>query len=243
MDNETEKIIKEQARKLPAEVIAFLLSSNWSESLDEISSIYNFSDEERFVFKHEVVLVLTGLTYPDELLEMLVERVPTKRNTVLESVVADVEKKIFAPIRPALVDFFDREAEAYEKETRSEAPVATEAPIEKLAPTAHMWEKISGAVPENLPILESMKPLMPPIPPKTPNSEARPMAVGEVPAHPFEEKMKKVFTAGQQSTGDLVIKSEPASAPLSVVPPVPIVQNVPIAPSTYRADPYREAIE
>ena len=55
MDNENRKIIKEQARETSSRSYCISLSSNWSESLDEMCSIYNFSDEERFVFKHEVV--------------------------------------------------------------------------------------------------------------------------------------------------------------------------------------------
>src|SRR3972149_4972583 len=45
---------------------------------------------------------------------------------------------------------------------------------------------------------ESTEPLIPPIPPKTPHLEASlPSEVAE-PPHPFEEKMKQVFTAGMQ---------------------------------------------
>lgn len=291
MEDETEQIFKEQLSKLPNEVSTFLSSAPWVGDLNEIGELYNLTENEMYGFKREASLVVLGLVHPDAFNAMLETEVGIK-GAVLEAVVANVEKKIFAPIRPALISFFEKEAaESGESTPEATTPSAEVLPTQKevvpetvrditmeprvatpvtqkkpeeLAPTASMWERISGAspvnipgiaevsiqkeippvenpapakewgktidaAPENLPIADEALPLMPPIPPKTPASEQ-----AETPAHPFEEKMKQVFTGGQQTIVDLAIEPATPSAP------APQVSN---PPPIYRADPYREPIE
>lgn len=228
MEDETENVFKEQIGKLPKEVVAFLSSSNWSSDADEIGSLYNLSHEELVAFKREVTLVLAGLVHPDEFKEVLEQEVGIA-GAVLDEIVKSVETKIFAPIRPALIEFLKKE----DAEKTAEEPV-----VEKETATAPMEKprvQITDVAPDNLPVGEEIAPLIPLIPAKAPNLEAEPPSE---PAHPFEEKMKKVFTAGQQSMGDLTIG---AAAPASVEPQAP--PQAPNAPRIYHADPYREPIE
>lgn len=250
MDNETEKIIEEQIEKLPKEVVTFISSENWEASADEIGSLYNLSREELAAFKNELTLVLVGLTHPDEFSEVIEREVGIK-GAVLEALVANVENKIFTQIRPALIEFFEREeaTEAESQRLASEQVGASDttedeeemietstAPIPVLVPS-RAWEKTPDVAPDNLPTNKEVEPLMPPIPPKAPNLAIPSTAEGEVLAHPFEEKMKKVFTTGQQSTSDLTI--EAATPQVST----PETQQVPKAPPIYHADLYRETIE
>ncbi|MFZ2303215.1 MAG: hypothetical protein WAV98_00290, partial [Minisyncoccia bacterium] len=110
MENETEKILKEQLRKLPKEVRDFILSASWDTDADEIGSLYNLSEEEVALFKQEVTLVLAGLIHPDEFKDTLEGEGLVTNRAVLEAIVANVEEKIFAPIRPALISFFEKES-------------------------------------------------------------------------------------------------------------------------------------
>lgn len=255
MNTETENILIEQIAKLPKEVVTFVSSSNWDTDLDEIGSLYNLSREELPAFKREVTLVLAGLTHPDEFKEVLSQEVGIQ-GAVLDAIVKSVEDKIFASIRPSLVHFLETENE------RNSVPVTPEEPLlapiqneptitgtnlseikqsteplvvkkvvsaEELAPTARMWERISGAAPENLPIHEEAMPLIPPLSQKNPS-----LGDESLPSHPFEEKMKQVFTGAQQSMSDFAL--EPATPKRSP-------QEESKTSSTYHADPYREPIE
>jgi len=242
METETDKIFKEQLRKLPSEVVDFISSTNWDADLDEIGSLYNLPEKEQRGFSREATLVLMGLVHPDAFKEVLEQEVGITNRAVLEALVANVENKIFASIHPALIEFFENEAQnnAEQPQTVLEAvpPVLS---VPKVPPVPRMPD----VAPDNLPTGEIAEPLLPPIPLKPspldvgrPSNET-PLNWDITPTHTFEEKMKKVFTTGQQSMGDLTL--DPSSP--SVVPLVPTVPNVPPPPRTYRADPYREAVE
>lgn len=223
MNEETQQIFEEQMKKLPIEVVDFLSSANWDGDLDEIGSLYNLSEDELYNFKSEATLVLKGLVHPDEFGDNIEKEVGIQ-GAVRDAIVATVEQRIFAPVRSALVDFLEQEegeeVASGDKETiPEELPPAKEPEVKEKKSTA--WK--SGVAPDNLPVAEPPEYLTPPIPSKTSNLEVEPPS-----EHPFEEKMKRVFTAGQQTTGDLTL--------------TPVA---PQAPSTahHIYDPYRETIE
>ena len=140
-----------------------------------------------------------------------------------------MENKIFAHIRPALISFFEKEVEEVAKKEAAEAePAKEEALVVPTAPPepAKVWEKAPDVAPDNLPTDEGGESLLPPIPSKF-GADGE-----EIIVHPLKEKMKKVFTAGQQSMGELTIE-----------PTVPQPTTAPDAPRIYHADPYREVIE
>lgn len=228
MDNEAEKIIEEQIAKLPKEVITFISSASWDTDADEIGSLYNLSREELVAFKNELTLAIVGLTHPDEFSDVLAREVGLQ-GAVLEAVVKNVEEKIFTPIRPALIEFFEKEANepaSQEPEVMSDTEgIPTIVPVPEPPRT---WEKEADIAPENLPTDEEGESLLPPIPLKFgPKGDV-------APTHPFEEKMKKVFIAGQQSLDALTI--EPTTQTSSTT-------QASKAPPIYHADPYREPIE
>lgn len=229
MNSETQKIFAEQIGLLPKEVVTFLSSTNWAQDLNEIGSLYNLNEEALSIFNREASLVLVGLTHPDEFRETL-EQEADLHGAVLDAVVGSVENKIFAPVRSALVSFIENEgAEETEEEVEEESPtIEYAAPQEPVVITKEPTierprAQAADIAPDNLPVAEEVEPLIPPIPAKispAPSSE---------PAHPFEEKMKKVFTAGQQTMGEFTLEA-----------PAP---QTPKAPPIYHADPYREPIE
>lgn len=239
MDDETKKIFIEQREKLPKEVLSFISSTNWDTDVKEIGSLYNLSQEELADFKREIILVLVGIVHPDEFTKALEQEVGIK-GAVLEAIVAAVEQKIFAPIRPALIEFFDSEERSEEgkegnpeiqqhrgptlnTDSKGRTSGADSVPVvPNVPPAPHVSLDVA---PDNLPTGEEES-FLPNLAPKT-STET------EGVTHPFEEKMKKVFTAGQQSMGDLSIEPAPQAS----------AEQAPKAPPVYRADPYREAIE
>lgn len=238
MDSETQKIFEGQLLKLPQAVIAFLSSANWNDDLDAISSLYNLNEEQTSSFKREVALVLAGLVHPDAFSSNL-EQEAGLNSAVLEAIVAAVEQKVFAPVRTALVDFVEKEETAID--ATPAAPEPTAAPTEA---ATNIAPKPAG-VPENLPIAPESEHLIPPIPPKMEAVFAPVPPRAEEMGHPFEEKMKQVFTSGQPSADNLVLKSvAPTAMADTFVPPLTPAPRVPpkTAPSRL-ADPYREPIE
>lgn len=212
MNEEIQQIFETQLQILPKEVVVFLSSASWNNSVDEISSQYNLSVDQAYALKQEVTLVLAGITHPDEFSVELAQETEIEGN-ILEALVASVENKIFAFIRPALNEFFEKEASE-----NAENSMVQEKPRMQRPDVA----------PENLPTDETGESLLPPIPSKFGKEEA------EIPTHPFEEKMKKVFTAGQQSMGELALETPAQKTP---------TPQTPKAQLSYQADPYRETIE
>ncbi|MGB2580138.1 MAG: hypothetical protein WBC83_00390 [Minisyncoccia bacterium] len=235
MDNETTQIFREQLGKLPSTVVDFISSTNWDADLNEIGSMYNLHKEELGKFKQEATLVLAGLIHPDEFRSAL-EQETDIQGAVLDAIVNATEEKIFAPVRQALVVFFEQEsAENVADIPEQEGIIETIPPpatVPALTPMpTRVWEKEPDIAPDNLPTSEEPESFLPPIPPKNPRVETEVPSWDITPTHPFEEKMKKVFTAGQQSMGDLTI--EPATPQVAQ----------PDTSRTYHADPYREPIE
>lgn len=127
--------------------------------------------------------------------------------------------------------------ETEEVESGDEETTLEGVPPAPLVPNVPRAPRAPDIAPDNLPTGET-EPLLPPLAPKPANLEVEPPS-----EHPFEEKMKRVFTAGQQSMGELTL--EPASQNFpqenlggQAAPPVP-------TPDTARLshDPYREPVE
>lgn len=249
MDTETQQFFSEQIGKLPSDVVSYLSTSSWSSDLDEIGSLYNLSQDELSSYKREVILVLLGVVHPDAFMDALKKEVGIK-GAVLEALVLNVEKKIFVPIRPSLIKFFESEAGITTPQPDTVTPQITnedvslpETPMEgetfvlpetsvTPAPQSEIvrpWEKSPEIIPDNLPTEEDTEALLPNLIPKTIQPEPVTPTPETETGHPFEEKMKKVFTAGQQSMGEFAIE--------------PVEPQTPKAPPIYHADPYREPIE
>ncbi len=138
-------------------------------------------------------------------------------------------------------------------ETGNEAIETEESPVTIPSTPARVWEKEADVAPDNLPIAEDEsvdsrlghpESFLPPISSKTPtlDSETKNWQEAWTPreeklaaAHPFEEKMKKVFTAGQQSIDSLTLETP--------TPQSPTTPRAPEPPRTPSTDPYREPIE
>ncbi len=108
MDNNTLQAIKEQSVKLPTEVRNFIASSNWDETLGTILSHSETPEAKHGVFQNEVLLVLIGLVHVNAFRSQLAEQLG-EYNVTIDAVADEVDEKIFAPIRPILIEFFENE--------------------------------------------------------------------------------------------------------------------------------------
>lgn len=234
MEPDIDNILAEQARVLPREVRQFIVSAEWEKSVDAISERLQLSPGNTSTLHMETMLVLAGLVPPGEFRDALVEQLEGVDSATIDTIVAEIGVAVFAPIRPALEQFF-ADQEAYE--TQSEEPIvegeavagsvpSPDEPVTNIQPE-RVWEKSPDVAPDNLPIgeAEGIEEIssFPKLIPKTRPGENESVAV----PHPFEEKMKKVFTSGGADISELSL------------PPISGAQD---APRRIVNDPYREAI-
>lgn len=225
MGPDIENILRRQAQVLPDEVREFIARADWGQAVDTVSERFQLSPENAGTLFTETMLTLAGLVHPNEFKEALKRELAGVDPVVVDTITAEIGVTVFAPVRSALEEFFAMQEEA---EGAVESEVVTEVrPLEKMPDVA----------PDNLPTgeiqslaLESdvLKPgfgFLPPLIPKTHPSDD---ASAEEGTHPFEEKMKKVFTSGGADISNLELP------PISATPP-------PSRPTA--SDPYREAIE
>lgn len=259
MDNQTEKIFSEQLTKLPKDVVDYIATSNWETSIEEIGSMYNLEPEQLEKLVQEVTFVITGLAAPDEFSSTLEEETGI-HGAVLDAVITAVDRKIFAPVQSSLETFFANE----EVLASSAAPQPVQDQSLGEAPVVPPPFQAS-VIPPNLPTAPEPEHLIPPIAPKVFDTVVMPQQM--VP-HPFEEKMKRVFTPSEPVKDALVLEPivpkevapsmyvadtlvpkapvAPTPAPFQTAPtPVatPQPQVATPAPSARRTDPYREPIE
>lgn len=74
MDIETEKIIKEQLKYLPEEMVTIFANPKTNEQILEIGKIHGFSVEQLEILQTETSLLMLGLTHPDEYQNELKDR-------------------------------------------------------------------------------------------------------------------------------------------------------------------------
>lgn len=237
--NYTEEQISVAFNKLPRGVQDIVFTPEIDKKVQKLGVDAGLLIDQLSTLNNLVNFAIMNLIPRDSFSSIIKEELSVT-NEVAEKLTDAISREIFAPIE-AMEAQAKKESVIYEsedniletKEDEEKEPVTTTQVSLKVN------EKMPDVAPENLPTEEGGESFLPPIPSKF-------GAVGEeIPAHPFEEKMRKVFTAGQQSLGDLAIEPRlpGAPAPTSVVPLVPHVPNVPPTPPIYQADPYREAIE
>lgn len=166
---------------------------------------------------------ILGLLSEEELV-MECKQIFNLDESVSKKLIESISREILLPNKEmrdkALL--IEKEAEKIALEEKGE-----QAPPQTAQEPAKVWEKAPDVAPDNLPIAEEGEPPLPQITPTFGRMETEGTAT-----HPFEEKLKKVFTAGQQSMGELTI--EPTATQETTAPD---------APRIYHADPYRETIE
>lgn len=234
MEPDIDNILAEQARVLPREVRQFIVSAEWEKSVDAIAKRLQLSPGNTSTLHMETMLVLAGLVPLHEFRDALAEQFEGVDSATIDTIVAEIGVVVFAPIRPALEQFF---ADQEEYEDQSEKPIAEVEAVAESAPSPdepvtniqpeRVWEKSPDVAPDNLPVGEAEgieeTSAFPKLIPKTRHGDNESVVV----PHPFEEKMKKVFTSGGADISELSL------------PPISGTQD---APRRIVNDPYREAI-
>lgn len=234
MDEDINNFFQKQAEVLPSEIRKYIISGEWEQNLNTIIQKFKLSEETAGVLGREVMIVLSGLEHPGVFRGEFASDISDIDDATIDAVVADVSNLIFQPIRPALEKFFQEQDSAEEptptpvraqESQKEKEKITIPAPPSLVAPS-RVWEKLPEVVPENLPTGEVV------VPEVVQNNV--PPTLAPVPSeqtHPFEEKMKKVFTGGVVDRRGLVLEQKGVHEQSSGA--VPRAAH----------DPYREPIE
>lgn len=119
MDDELKNLITTQLKKLPEHIRAEIDSFDWAAIMTDIGGKYTLSIEQMGAFQTETMLVLIGLSHPEEYAEHLKQKAEIPAEKIPE-IVAEANERIFKSIRQSLADFVKKEKEteeANEKQT------------------------------------------------------------------------------------------------------------------------------
>ena len=184
-----------------------------------------------------------------EIAKKILTEILKPTNELREKVLAEQKQREEKERLEAIEEENEKRAEAEETEVLL-SEYSSEAPSEIHAPEqALLLGKAPDIEPKNLPVKKETESFLPKLIPKIPTTESEPI-------HPFEEKMKTVFTSTSAETGNIALV--PLEKITTIAPILPeqnsgeqapqAQTNTPRAtpvPSTgnLRHDPYREAIE
>lgn len=247
MNPDIENILRRQAQVLPDEVREFIARADWDRAVGAVSERFQLSPENASTLQTETILVLAGLVHPNEFKEALKGELVEVDPVVIDTIAAEIGVAVFAPVRAALEEFFAMQEEAEEtaesqksnvESGGEEENIVERGEVSSYAPSRSL-EKMPDIAPDNLPTGEEVEsgkskvengedaPLMPKLTPKMrPSDDVEAVESGET--HPFEEKMKKVFTSGGADIRNLEL---------------PPIGSVPVTPRPSVSDPYREPVE
>lgn len=224
MENFSKDQINQAMDAIPYEVQKLLFSTTLEQKIQKIGTSAGLLIEQLKVLINLTNFAIMKLI-PRKEFSFVVEKELSIPEGEARELSNNISLEIFAPVE-AMESQAKKEELLYENDKNSEKENIEKSSI--VTSSQSNVSRMPDVAPENLPTDEEGESLLPPIPLKF-GAEGV-----SAPAHPFEEKMKKVFTAGQQSLGDLAI--EPPSQTSSPT-------QVPKAPPIFHADPYREPIE
>ena len=237
MNEQLTQLLDIQFPKLPKTIQDLFLSGKVSTVVAELGGTLGFTQDQSDDLGLEVLLLISGLSDPKEFPQTLKERLNLNEVT-LGTLIDSLEEKILESIYPDLVRFYEQDqARMAKAEAEENAREATPAPATPEPVVVKIWEKTPEIVPDNLPTDESIPAGILPeesfIPALTPKPTPEAPTPALEPAHPFEEKMQKVFTAGAPAMENFELENTVEEKPKPV-----IVTARPVS-----HDPYREPIE
>ncbi len=129
MEENVQKIFKEQYNKLPPELQQAIMASDLRVKLAAIMQKYRLHIDKASVLENEVVLVLMGMESPDEFVNNARRELAISPEDS-RALARDVNDQIFHPIREKLESFINKQAQEF----GSTLPPVT--PGDALRPTA-----------------------------------------------------------------------------------------------------------
>jgi len=178
MPDETNKLIQDQFRKLPNDVMAMLLSPNFERNIKFIIERHIIPIEKEVSFENEVFLLILGLSDPEEFRDTLAQSLNIPQEEV-EIVIRDIDRFILAPIKNSLTTFFQTENNQPDEITTTTKSAQTTTQKENPTPKNEVKK---NQPPSNLPVIEPHlepmivepgTPFLPPLMKKNVNHEAR----------------------------------------------------------------------
>ena len=116
---------------LPEELQKVIMGSNYQQQLFDIAKANKMTFEELGTLELETTMVLLGMTRPEEYRDEL--QVELKKNdTEIDSLVKDVNEKVFGPVRGALERVFAAKKDP--ADYLAKEPSVSDAPAMKMAP-------------------------------------------------------------------------------------------------------------
>ncbi len=113
--DEIQSIVKEKWDQLPESVRSALSNFNWKDPLLAIGKKYNLQIDDLNVLQNETMMILLGITPPDELKKQMAEQTQLPEVQIQE-LSDDVEKEVFRKIREAVLTSSKDEEEIPEGE-------------------------------------------------------------------------------------------------------------------------------
>lgn len=222
MDDETQKIITEQMKNLPADVKAAILSVDYKTKLQEVTKRQRLLIDQAGKLEMEVTLIMIGLEPLNDFVENIEKEFGV--NTIRAREIAmDVNENIFKPIRASLHKMNDEMLQT--EEGGPEANIQSESATETETDEALDREKILNEI-EN-PISNR-----PSVPVTEKQIEIRPVQTPEIiPGEPVRDITKEKLTAPVISQRQIV----------QATPEIKLPELDKKRPSS-GVDPYREPI-
>lgn len=226
MPTYTKDQLIEAVDTLPENLRGVLFSSNIEQKVQKIGMVEGLLIDQISTLNNLVNFAILNLI-PRDSFSSIIEQEILVNTEVAKKLADDISREIFASVE-AMEAQEKKEEKIYEINSISEPDEAniSEEPVSEIPVIKTI--KVPDIAPENLPIAETVEPFLPPIPLKNPAKEK------EVFVHPFEEKMKNVFTTIKQPSVDPIVEQSSQT---------PSPKETPKAPPIYHADPYREPIE
>ncbi len=94
MDQDTDKLIKEQLAKLPPTLQKALNAVPWKSVINQIAGLHNLKPEQKEIIERETMFILYGFESPNDYVDNMVREVAIDENLALD-IATEVNEKIF----------------------------------------------------------------------------------------------------------------------------------------------------
>ncbi len=106
MDTDTQKLIQDQIAKLPPEIKEVLSKADWSAKMTEIGKKYQLHLDQLGAFQTETMLVLIGLTHPNQYMEELKKHLNVSEG-LATTLAGEVNEQILKGVRQKLIETYN----------------------------------------------------------------------------------------------------------------------------------------
>ena len=135
MDELAQEVIKERFDALPESIKEIIMSSNYQNTLLEISKQHNLNVEQMGILERETTMVMMGLTNPNSFEVELIRELGFEKEKV-HLIVTDISERIFLKIRDLLKLMYTPPGAVPSIEEGPAIPASSGQPSEKILSAA-----------------------------------------------------------------------------------------------------------